>query len=231
MVFIGGVNYYSGQVFDMRSITDAAHKAGAIAGFDLAHAAGNIQLDLHDWNVDFASWCSYKYLNSGPGSVAGAFVHERHHQSDLLRFAGWWGHDKATRFNMEKGFKPMPTAEAWQLSNAPVFSMAAHNASLEIFDEAGMDKLIAKSEKLTGYLEFITGGVNPELEIITPKENRGCQLSIIAHGRGKALFDKLTSGGVMADWREPNVIRVAPVPLYNSFEDVYRFGEILRSAL
>lgn len=237
LVFIGGVNYYTGQVFDMKSIAGAAHTAGASVGFDLAHAAGNIKLKLHEWNVDFASWCSYKYLNSGPGSVAGVFVHEKHHKSDLIRFSGWWGHDKTTRFKMEKGFKPIPTAEGWQLSNAPVFSMAAHNASLEIFHEAGMDKLIEKSHKLTGYLEFVIQEINSgfpasdPLEIITPPENRGCQLSFVAHGRGKKLFEKLTENGVVADWREPNVIRVAPVPLYNSFEDVFRFGELLKNAL
>lgn len=231
LVMIGGVNYYSGQVFDMKDITAAGQKAGAFVGFDLAHAAGNIQLKLHDWNVDFACWCSYKYLNSGPGSVAGAFIHQRHlGDKHIPRFAGWWGHDKETRFKMQKGFIPMPTAEAWQLSNAPVFSMAAHKASLELFDEAGMEALCEKSKKLTGYLEFTIREIGNKLEIITPKE-RGCQLSIVAHGRGKSLHDKLSAAGVIADWREPNVIRCAPVPLYNSFEDIYRFGEILRSAL
>ena len=240
LVMIGGVNYYNGQVFDMKSITRAAHKAGAFCGFDLAHAAGNIKMDLHDWNVDFACWCSYKYLNSGPGSVAGAFIHEKHlKEKNVPRFAGWWGHDKSSRFKMEKGFAPMPTAEAWQLSNAPVLSMAAHKASIDIFDEVGMDALTEKSSVLTSYLEFILHDLNKTrskeqyLEIITPadKKQRGCQLSIIAHGMGKALHDKLTLAGVIADWREPNVIRCAPVPLYNSFEDVWRFGEILRAAL
>lgn len=238
LVFFGGVNYFSGQVFDMKTIAAAAHKAGANVGFDLAHAAGNIELKLHDWNVDFACWCSYKYLNSGPGSVAGAFVHEKHLGKNLPLFAGWWGHDKTTRFKMEKGFKPMPTAEAWQLSNAPIFAMAAHLASLEIFDEAGMPNLVAKSHRLTGYLEFVINEINRikfggknTLEIITPKQNRGCQLSVVAHGYGKTLFNKLTENGVIADWREPNVIRMAPVPLYNSFEDVYRFGQILLSVI
>lgn len=241
LVMIGGVNYYNGQVFDMQAIAEAGHQAGAYVGFDLAHAAGNLKLRLHDWNVDFACWCSYKYLNSGPGGVAGVFVHERHlGTKDIPRFAGWWGHDKETRFKMEKGFRAMPTAEAWQVSNAPVFSMAAHKAALDIFDQAGMDALVAKTEKLTGYLEFILDEINvsiPEpkkkLEIITPgdKKQRGCQLSIVAHGRGKELFNKLTAGGVISDWREPNVIRCAPVPLYNSFEDVYRFGTILKDAL
>lgn len=237
LVMVGGVNYYTGQVFDMKSITEAGHKAGAFVGFDLAHAAGNIEMHLHDWQVDFACWCSYKYLNSGPGSVAGAFIHSKHlKEKDMPRFAGWWGHDKETRFKMEKGFVPMQTAEAWQLSNAPVFSMAAHKASLELFDEAGMKALVQKSKVLTSYMEFIVCEVNKphqKLEIITPKiiEQRGCQLSIIAHGLGKSLHDTLTAGGVIADWREPNVIRCAPVPLYNSFEDVWRFGNILEDAL
>lgn len=238
LVMIGGVNYYNGQVFDMKSITAAGQKAGAIVGFDLAHAAGNIKLQLHDWNVDFACWCSYKYLNSGPGGVAGVFINKRHlNKPEIIRFAGWWGHDKETRFKMEKGFIPMPTAEAWQLSNAPVLSMAAHKASVDIFDAAGMDALTAKAEKLTGYLEFVIDEINKDLEqkleVITPrdKKQRGCQLSIVAHGRGKDLFNKLTQAGVISDWREPNVIRCAPVPLYNSFEDVFRFGEILKNAL
>ena len=237
-ILIGGVNYYNGQVFDMKGITEAGHKAGALVGFDLAHAAGNIKLELHDWDVDFACWCSYKYMNSGPGGVSGVFINERHlNKPDLIRFAGWWGHDKDSRFKMEKGFIPMSTAEAWQMSNAPVLSMAAHKASIDIFDEVGMDALVAKAEKLTGYLEFIVDDINTaldkKLEIITPrdKKQRGCQLSIVAHGRGKELFNKLSEAGIISDWREPNVIRCAPVPLYNSFEDVYRFGEILKAAL
>ncbi|HYG53050.1 MAG TPA: kynureninase [Flavobacteriales bacterium] len=238
LVLFGGVNYFTGQVFDMKGITEAGHKAGAVVGFDLAHAAGNILLNLHEWNVDFACWCSYKYLNSGPGSVAGAFVHSTHHGKELPRFAGWWGHDKDTRFKMEKGFKPMPTVEAWQVSNAPVLSMAAHLAALAIFDEAGMENLVGKSKQLTGYLEFVIEEINHQkfagkkvLEIITPAANRGCQLSVVAHGYGKDLFTKLIANGVIADWREPNVIRMAPVPLYNSFEDVYRFGKILQTLL
>lgn len=238
LIFIGGVNYYSGQVFDMKSITEAGQKAGATVGFDLAHAIGNIKLSLHEWNVDFAVWCSYKYLNSGPGSVGGAYIHERHAKNiSLPRFAGWWGHDKVNRFKMEKNFRAMPTAEGWQLSNAPVLSMAAHKASLDIFEEAGMDLLIEKSRKLTGYLEFVIEKVNNKmesknwkLEIITPTE-RGCQLSIIARGLGKSLHEKLSANGVMADWREPNVIRCAPVPLYNSFVDIFRFGEIILKIL
>ncbi len=237
LVMIGGVNYFSGQVFDMKSITKAALEVGANCGFDLAHAVGNIHLDLHDWNVDFACWCSYKYLNSGPGGVAGVFVHERHcNNTELPRFAGWWGHDKETRFLMEKGFQPMKSAEAWQMSNAPILSMAAHKAAIDIFDEVGMDALIEKQKKLSGYLEFIVDDVNTllantnkSLEIITPRNwnERGCQVSVIAHGFGKDLFDKLTTEGVITDWREPNVIRMAPVPLYNSFKDIYNFGEVL----
>lgn len=237
LLMIGGVNYYSGQLFDIQTITAAAQRVGAYAGWDLAHAAGNVKLNLHDWNVDFAAWCSYKYLNSGPGSVAGAFVHERHANSNLPRLAGWWGHDKTNRFKMEKGFVPIPGAEGWQLSNAPVLSMAAHKAALEIFAEAGMDKLCTKSEQLTGYLEFILDTIssahNNCLEIITPRDKsmRGCQLSVVAKGHGRSLFDQLTQQGIIADWREPNVIRMAPVPLYNSFEDVWNFGQALEIAL
>ena len=239
LLMMGGMNYYTGQWFDLPAITSAAHKVGAFCGFDLAHAAGNMPMQLHDWDVDFAVWCSYKYLNSGPGSVSGMYVHEKHHQDpELPRFAGWWGYEKETRFEMKKGFKPMASAEAWQLSNAPIFSMAAHKVSLDLFNEAGMENLRAKSERLTAYLEFIINDISSrhegtEFEIITPPDpkQRGSQLSILAHGQGKALFDKLTEGGVVADWREPNVIRVAPVPMYNSFEDVYRFGQILESSL
>lgn len=240
LVMIGGVNYYTGQLFDMKSITEAGHNVGAVVGFDLAHAAGNVKLNLHDWQVDFAAWCSYKYLNSSPGGVSGMFVHEKHaNNSELPRFAGWWGHDKDTRFLMEPGFKPMSGAEGWQLSNAPVLGMAAHLASLDIFDEVGMDKLIEKRIKLTSYLEEIIQEISSknkdkcQFEIITPKEEyrRGAQLSILVHGQGKPLFDKLTAQGVIADWREPNVIRIAPTPLYNSFEDVYRFGVALELAI
>jgi kynureninase len=237
MVMIGGVNYYSGQVFDMQMITDAAHKVGAMCGFDLAHAMGNIELKLNEWQVDFAAWCTYKYLNSGPGSVGGLFVHENHHRRKMVIQAGWWGHDKDKRFLMEPDFEPMNSAEAWQVSNAPVFNMAIYLASLEIFQEATMERLWDKSRKLTDYLEFVIESVANEtaanLEIITPKEKkrRGCQISVVAHGYGKDLFDKLTAEGVIADWREPNVIRMAPVPLYNSFGDVYRFGQTLQAAL
>ena len=240
LVMIGGVNYYTGQLFDMKKITEAAHKVGAIAGFDLAHAAGNINLELHDWGMDFAAWCSYKYLNSSPGGVSGIFVHERHaNRPELPRFAGWWGHDKEDRFLMEPGFKPMHGAEGWQLSNAPVIGMAAHNASLDIFMEAGMNRIGEKRDVLTAYLEYIIDDIterNKEkcrFEIITPRDKtkRGAQLSILAHGQGKALFDQLSDEGVVADWREPNVIRVAPAPLYNTFEDVYYFGQILEASI
>lgn len=238
-IMIGGVNYYSGQVMDMKRITEVGHKAGAIVGFDLAHAVGNVKLELHEWDVDFAAWCSYKYLNSGPGSVGGAFIHEKHSNNiSLPRFAGWWGHNKKNRFKMEPGFDPISGAEGWQLSNAPVFSMAAHKASLNIFVEAGIDALCAKSQDLTDYLAFVIESISSKevgvnFEIITPKDHksRGCQLSILCHGKGKELFEHLTKNGVFADWREPNVIRIAPVPLYNSFEDIYRFGEILSKGL
>ncbi|TNE56121.1 MAG: kynureninase [Bacteroidetes bacterium] len=240
LIMMGGVNYYTGQLFDMQKITEAGHQVGAIVGWDLAHAAGNIKMNLHDWEVDFAAWCSYKYLNSSPGGVSGLFVHEKHaKRPDLPRFAGWWGHDKEVRFLMEPGFHPMEGAEGWQLSNAPVLGMAAHWASLEIFDEVGMDALCNKRDRLTAYLEFIIRKVSEkyhdrcQLEIITPEDQskRGAQLSVFIHGGGKPVFDFLTEKGVVADWREPNVIRVAPVPLYNSFEDVYYFGKYLDEAI
>jgi kynureninase len=239
LVMIGGVNYYTGQVFDMKKISAAAHQVGAMVGFDLAHAAGNIVLHLHDWEVDFAAWCSYKYLNSGPGNVSGLFVHEKHAKNaDLPRFAGRWGHDKSIRFLMEPSFKPMFGAEGWQLSNAPVFGMAAHLASLDIFDEVGMPALRAKSEKLVAYLETLLEYISSQskkvqLEIITPKnkEKRGSQLSILVHGGGKPIFDQLTHEGVIADWREPNVIRIALAPLYNSYTDAFRFAKILEKNL
>lgn len=239
LVLFGGVNYYTGQVFDMKAITNEAHKIGAYAGFDLAHAAGNVELKLHDWKVDFACWCSYKYLNSGPGGVAGVYIHQQHVvNKGLPRFAGWWGYTKETRFKMEKGFEPIPTAEGWQLSNAPVLSMAAHKASLDIFEEAGMNRLIAKSKLLSGYLHFILNDINSKekekcIEIITPstEEDSGCQVSMLMLKKGKEIFNELNRQGVIADWREPNVIRIAPVPLYNSFEDVWRFGEIVRTMI
>jgi kynureninase len=235
LVIFSGVNYYSGQVFNMQQICKAAHEVGANCGFDLAHAAGNVTIELHDWNVDFACWCSYKYLNSGPGGVSGAFIHNRHHNnSNLLRLAGWWGHDKENRFKMGAEFKPIPTAEGWQLSNAPVLSMAAHLASLEIFAEAGMHNLVAKGKQLSAYLIYILEHINSSakekiIDIITPihSEERGCQVSMLMLKDGKKIFEELIKAGVIADWREPNVIRVAPVPLYNSFEDVYQFGQII----
>lgn len=235
LVMLGGVNYYTGQAFDKRAITAAAHKVGALAGFDLAHAAGNLKLQMHDWDVDFAAWCSYKYLNAGPGAVAGAFVHERHAENfDLPRFAGWWGHDKKTRFQMGPEFQPMAGAEGWQISNPPILQMAALRASLEIFAEAGLDALTEKSKKLTGYLEFLLDEIHDErISVITPRDpaQRGCQLSIRVKDADKSLFNKISEAGVMADWREPDVIRVAPVPLYNSFADVHKFAAILKDAL
>jgi kynureninase len=235
LILLGGVNYYTGQAFDFQKITEAGHQVGAIVGFDLAHAAGNVELHLHDWNADFAAWCSYKYLNAGPGAIAGCFVHERHANSfDLPRFAGWWGHDKETRFLMDSTFVPMPGAEGWQLSNPPIFQLAALKASLDVFAAAGMKNLVEKSKKLTGYLEFLLGEIHDErISIITPANpnERGCQLSIRVKNADKNLFKSITAEGVIADWREPDVIRVAPVPLYNSFTDVYKFAEILKNCL
>jgi kynureninase len=235
LILLGGVNYYTGQAFVMKSIAAAGHKAGAVVGFDLAHAAGNLKLEMHNWDVDFAAWCTYKYLNGGPGAVGGAFVHERHAKSfDLPRFAGWWGHDKETRFLMGPEFKPLAGAEGWQISNPPILQMAALRASLEIFEEAGMDALVEKSRKLTGYLETLIDKIADErIEIITPREPlaRGCQLSIRVKNADKSLHERIVEHGVYADWREPDVIRVAPVPLYNSFADVHRFAEILKDRL
>ena len=239
LVFFGGVNYFTGQLFDIRKLTEAAHAAGAIAGFDLAHAAGNVPLNLHEWDVDFASWCSYKYLNAGPGNVGAIFVHERHGKSfDLPRFGGWWGYDKDRRFLMESGFQPMAGAEGWQLSNAPILGMSILRSSVGIFDEAGMHALRQKSEALTGYLEFTIDSLaeeypDAEISIITPREpeQRGCQLSLTIAGREKLFFEEMTAAGVVCDFREPCMIRVAPVPLYNSFEDVYLFGEVMRELL
>jgi kynureninase len=240
LVLMGGVNYVTGQFFNLEKITHAGHLVNALVGFDLAHAAGNVPLMLHDWDVDFACWCSYKYLNSGPGGVGGVFVHEKHHQLDWPRFAGWWGHNKQERFKMEKHFKPIESAEAWQMSNAPVISMAAHRAALEVFEKTEMSLLRAKSLQLTGFMEFLIleteqqlrekGFHHKSLEIITPRDtaHRGCQLSVVANGFGKALHQDLINQGVISDWREPNVIRFAPVPLYNSFKDVFEFGKILQ---
>jgi kynureninase len=236
LVFFSGVQYYTGQAFDLRAITAAAHEQGALAGFDLAHAAGNLKLELHNWDVDFAAWCSYKYLNSGPGGVSGVFIHEKHGMNpETPRFAGWWGHQEDVRFLMQKGFIPEPGAAGWQLSNAPVLSMAAHLASLELFDRAGMDALRSKSAQLTAFLEFTLKASALEnnrlsFNIITPPPpHRGAQISVLCGPEGRALFQHLTEHGIVADWREPNVIRMAPVPLYNSFDDVYRLGAALRS--
>jgi kynureninase len=238
LVLFGGVNYYTGQVFDMKTITEAGHNVGAIVGFDLAHAAGNVKLELHDWNVDFAAWCSYKYMNSGPGNASGCFVHEKHHHAKLPRFAGWWGHNKERRFKMEPNFDPVHGADGWQVSNLPILSLAPYLASVEQFAEVGMDKLITKRNQLTAYLEFILHAIDNEIEgtkfeIITPKnqEERACQLSVFLHGQGRDLFDYLMTNGVITDWREPNVIRFAPTPFYCSYEDMYQFGQILKEGI
>jgi kynureninase len=237
LVIFGGVQYYTGQFFDIARITKAGKSAGAMVGFDLAHAMGNTVLQLHKDRVDFAVWCSYKYLNSGPGAIAGAFVHEKHANNfDLPRFAGWWGHNERERFQMKKGFQAMPGVDGWQVSNVPILQGAAHLASLQLFEEAGIKNLRKKSIQLTGYLEFILNQIDPKqkkFSILTPSDpkERGCQLSIFIHKNGRQLFERLSRRGVFADWREPGVIRVAPVPLYNSFEDVFRFGEILKGEL
>jgi kynureninase len=237
LVMMAGLQYYTGQVFDMEAISQAAKEVGAHVGFDLAHAAGNAPLALHDWGVDFATWCSYKYMNSGPGNVSGIFVHEKHAEKpDMNRFAGWWGHDEGERFKMEKGFKPMFGADGWQLANSNVLALAAHQASLDIFQEAGIKNLRQKSETLTAYLEFLIQKISGNtgiIEIITPKniKERGCQLSLLIHKGGKAVFDEFYKNGIVGDWRNPNVIRIAPTPLYNNFEDVYRFAQILEKSL
>ncbi len=239
LVFIGGVNYLTGQLFDMKAITEAAHEAGALSGFDLAHAVGNIKLELHDWNVDFACWCSYKYLNSGPGAVGGAFIHNRYSSdTSLPRLAGWWGTDKHERFQFKKRFNPIPTAEGWQLSNAPVLNMAVHKAALDIFEEAGFKNIVDKGKKLSAYLIFILNKINEfagrkVCEIITPQEENahGCQISVSYPQNGKKIFEFLSKNSVIADWREPNIMRIAPVPLYNSFEELYLFGEIITNFL
>ena len=237
LILLGGVNYYTGQFFEIEKISAKAKMCGITIGLDLAHAVGNVPLELHDWDIDFAAWCTYKYLNSGPGGVSGIFVHEKHGKNpNLPRFAGWWGYDEETRFLMKKGFKPMEGAAGWQLSNAQILPMASLLASLEVFEEAGGVKALReKSELLTGYMEFLIQKVNSHLgseqfKIITPKEpsQRGCQLSIIAASDGKATFDYLTKNGVIADWREPDVIRIAPVPLYNGFEEAFDFAELLK---
>lgn len=235
LILIGNTNYYTGQFFDMKRITKLGHHYGCMVGFDCAHGAGNVDLKLHDSEADFAVWCSYKYLNSGPGSLAGAFIHERHaHDKNLNRFTGWWSHNKKTRFNMRHEFDVLPGAEGWQLSNPPILSMAAIRASLDVFAEAGFDRLLEKSKKLTDYFEFLLKQLGDDtIRIITPEnpKERGCQLSIQVKNADKTLFNQLTKAGVIADWREPDVIRCAPVPLYNSFEDVYHMVERLKNIL
>lgn len=235
LIMLGNTNYYTGQFFDMKTITEMGHAKGCVVGFDCAHGAGNVELNLHDCGVDFAVWCSYKYLNSGPGSLGGCFVHERHaHNKELPRFAGWWGHNKDTRFKMRDGFDPIPGVESWQLSNPPILSMAAIKASLEIFEEAGIANLRKKAISLTQYCEFVIEDIgNDRIEIITPRDpnKRGSQLSIQVKNADKTLFDKITNAGVIADWREPDVIRIAPTALYNSYEDVYQFSQLLKSQL
>ncbi|MEX2512212.1 MAG: kynureninase [Cyclobacteriaceae bacterium] len=236
LVMMSGVQYYTGQFFELEAISREASQQGIKIGFDLAHAIGNVPLSLNDWGVDFATWCSYKYLNSGPGNVSGIFVHKKYAENYSPRFAGWWGHREEERFLMEKGFKPMPGADGWLLSNDNVLGLAAHQASLEMFAEAGLENLRKKSELLTGYLEFLIrtiGGVSGQFEIITPSKSecRGCQLSLLIHRDGKAVFDEWAKEGVVGDWRNPNVIRLAPVPLYNSFRDLFDFGKILKTSL
>jgi kynureninase len=235
LVMLGGLNYYTGQYFDLKRITELGHKQGCVVGFDLAHAAGNVEINLHDSGADFAAWCTYKYLNSGPGSIAALFVHERHaYNFDIPRFSGWWGHNKSTRFNMRHDFDPLPGAEGWQLSNPPILSLAAIHASLDVFDRATLPALTKKSIRLTAYLEFLLNQINDNrIRIITPvnADERGCQLSIQVLGADKRLFHMLSDKGVIADWREPDVIRVAPVPLYNSFKDVHNFIELTKECL
>lgn len=235
LVLWPGVQYYSGEAFDIASITRAALDTGAIIGFDLAHTAGNMELDLHDSGCDFAVWCSYKYMNGGPGAVAGCFVHDRHEGTNLPRFAGWWGHDPDTRFRMGPEFAPAPGADAWQLSNPPILAMAPVRASLEVFDEAGMAALRAKSRRLTAYLQFLLSKRLPEsVEILTPGDaaRRGSQLSLrLRHGEGREVHRRLDASGVVGDWREPDVIRVAPVPLYNRFADVHAFVDRLEQCI
>lgn len=235
LILLGGVNYYSGQAFPLKDIVETGHKKGCVVGFDLAHAAGNIDCQLHESGADFAAWCTYKYLNSGPGGMSGVFVHDRHAQNfDLPRFAGWWGHDKRSRFKMPDTFQPEPGAEGWQLSNPPILAMAALRASLSIFDEVGIQALRKKSEQLTSFFEECIQSIPTDrIEIITPEtaENRGCQLSLRVKGGDKSLFTALTSMGVVSDWREPDVIRIAPVPLYNTFQEGVLFAEKLEKAL
>jgi kynureninase len=238
LVLMGGINYYSGQLFDIKEITRAAHAAGAVAGFDLAHAAGNVPLQLHDWDVDFACWCSYKYLNAGPGAIGGVFIHEKHHQENLPRFAGWWGYERQSRFQMEKEFKPDAGAAGWQLSTPSLLLYAAHKASLDIFEEAGWENIQVKRKLMNSYLWFILDQVNNNshteiIQLITPRKEaeRGCQVSMLIKENGRNLYDGLMQQGIMVDWREPDVIRLAPVPLYNTFEELWRFGFVLENII
>lgn len=235
LIMFAGVNYYTGQAFEMEKITKAGHAKGCVVGFDLAHAAGNLVMNMHGWDIDFAVWCSYKYLNGGPGAIAGCFVHEKHALNfDLPQFWGWWGHDKVTRFLMEPKYIPIPGVERWQLSNPPILQLASLKASLDIFEEAGMENLREKSKKLTGYAEELLRKELPDnVKIITPEsENqRGCQLSIMIKKVGREIHKKINEEGVICDWREPDVIRIAPAPLYNTFSDVYNFVEILKESL
>ncbi|WP_299159753.1 kynureninase [uncultured Tenacibaculum sp.] len=235
LLLIGGVNYYTGQYLDLKRIAEIGHAKNCFVGIDLAHGAGNISPELHNSGVDFAAWCTYKYLNSGPGSLGGLFVHEKHaNNKELPRFAGWWNHNKETRFNMRQPFDVMEGAEGWQLSNPPILSMAAIRASLDMFNKVGMEALREKSEKLTGYFEFLINQLDTDrIKIITPSnpKERGCQLSIQVKNADKSLHKKLTENNIITDWREPDVIRCAPVPMYNSFEDVFRMVEILKNLL
>ena len=239
VVLFGGVNYYNGQVLDIAAISRAGRSVGAYVGFDLAHAVGNVELNLHDWEVDFACWCSYKYLNSSPGGIAGVFIHEKHAtNTEMPRLAGWWGYEKESRFEMKPAFKPIATAEGWQVSNAPILLLAVHKASLDIFEAAGMEALLEKSRQLTGFLFYVLDDINSHLpeksiEVITPRGagEHGCQVSMLMLRKGREIFDTLLQHGVIGDWREPNVIRVAPVPLYNTFEEVWQFGNIIKTIL
>jgi kynureninase len=237
LVFWGGINYYTGQLFDMEAITKAAHRYGIVVGFDLAHAAGNVKLDLHNWDVDFACWCSYKYLNSGPGAVGGVFIHERYHlDKSLNRLAGWWGYDKPTRFLMQKGFKPMESAEGWQLSTPSMILYACHAAALKVFEDAGWENLLEKQQQLNAYLWYLLNELNrrqPEqvIQVLTPALERGCQVSLFMLKNGKQIYDSLMVQDIIVDWREPNVIRLAPVPLYNTFADIWNFYEAIKKML
>ena len=227
-ILLGGVNYYTGQAFDMKAITEAGKSVGAFVGFDLAHAAGNLLLKLHEWNVDFAAWCTYKYLCAGPGAPSGIFIHERHHNWSGSRLAGWWGQNKQIRFDMGPEFDPIQSAEGWQISNAPVMGMAPLLASMGIFEEVGMVAIREKGDKLTGFLEFLITENLPKVSIITPKD-RGCQLSLVFPG-GRSVFDSLSKNSVICDWREPDVIRIAPHPLFNTFSEIFQFIEILKKS-